>query len=616
MGPPPINHVLIETSSGITLRGATLVDLRQHLGNGITGIQPSVSWNALVGAHEQLQVGPEGLHAALRRWFSWEDALTRTAHLLNLLGSPKTLVDQRGHHIAMLALADDWPAKVVGYDALLKAIVRGGMRFFPMNEHGLFWLLLDALRAQWPPPSEALTGAVANRRFARLVFIAADGMGLGPLQATSNPSAEAPANADARSPVRAPFATARVLVPAGRLNHHDHPEILLVRSYELFVEILGASRPSLSDRFRQVRGVGIGEWIVGLAWLANRLEATASSNSPQVPILHVGPVKRRSRNAMTAILEQLARPADHFVARLAALVPTLQPRELPTQALREAPIVELDEERFLVTHRDFLKAQADDGVFYTFVDNLRGKEQGEFFKLLGAAIETYAGRVLTRCAALDGTGGQVARVDETRGQKRCDFIWVRKNRAIYVETKRLGLSVEHLHGRAELGERLAKELGEACRQLLATQREIVANGADSISSALVGVPISPNSTAIIITQSPTFAWFSTRREVVPADILEEWLQVFGVPPVVWSLSELELLEAALPTVKLDAILDAIAGDHPATYAGLAEFLTRAGYRGPTVSPYYEAKSRLLLANQVEDHPSGDEPPDSDGHVDE
>ncbi len=615
MEPAAVNHLLLETSEGITLQGAALVDLRQHLGDGVTGIQPSVSWNAIVGTHERLQVGPEHLHAAVRRWFAWEDALTRAAHLLNLLSSPKTLVDQRGRHIATLALADDWPAKVIGYESLLSAIGRGGMRFFPMNEHGLFWLLLDALREQWPQPSEALTGANADRRFARLVFMAADGMGLGTSEVGASRDAEA--LAEAPSGTQGPFATARVLLPAGRLNHHDHPKVLLVRTHEMFVEILGAARPSLTERFHQVRGMSIREWIVGLTALANLTEASASSSSPRLPVLQLGPREQRPRSATVAVVEQLARPAKHFVARLAALTPTLQARELPTQALREAPIVELDEERFLVTHGDFVKAQADDGVFYTFVDYLSGKEKGEFFKLFGAAIETYAGRVLTRCAAIDGAGGQVARVDEAaHGEKRCDFIWVLESRTVYVETKRLGLSVAHLHGRAELGDRLAEELGEACRQLLATRREVVANGADDISPDLAGRPISPRSTAVIITQGPTFAWFSTRHEVVPADIREEWLQAFGVPPVVWSLSELELLEAALPRIKLDAILDAVAGDHPTTYAGVAEFLTRAGYRGPIASPYYEAKSRQLLADQTEDYPTGDERNHLDRNVDE
>jgi len=46
MGPPPINHVLIETASGITLQGAALVDLHQHLGDGITGIQALVHYEA------------------------------------------------------------------------------------------------------------------------------------------------------------------------------------------------------------------------------------------------------------------------------------------------------------------------------------------------------------------------------------------------------------------------------------------------------------------------------------------------------------------------------------------------------------------------------------------
>src|SRR6478609_6427500 len=215
---PPINHILFETAAGITLQGAALVDLRQHLGDGVTGIQPSVSWNVLVGAQAGLRVTPEALRAALQRWFSWEDVLTRAAHLLNLLGSPKTLVDQRGRYVARLALADEWPAKVIGHESFLTAIARTGRAFFPMNEHGLFWILLDALRQPWPEPAERLVGQVADRRFARLVFIAADGMGLGPALPGAPEAQVSPSE-------RAPFATAKVLVPAGRLNQHDHPKI-------------------------------------------------------------------------------------------------------------------------------------------------------------------------------------------------------------------------------------------------------------------------------------------------------------------------------------------------------------------------------------------------------
>jgi hypothetical protein len=615
--PAPINHVLLETPAGIALQGVALVDLRQHLGDGVTGIQPSVSWNALIGTQEHLQVRPKGLRAALRRWFSWEDVLTRSAHLLNLMGSVKTLVDQRGRYVADLALADDWPAKVVGHESLLSAIARGGKRFFPMNEHGLFWLLLDALRAPWPQPSEALVGASADRRFARLVFIAADGMGLGADPPAANAGAEDPAKGEALKSTRAPFATARVLVPAGRLNHHDHPKILLVRSYELFVEILGGSRPWITQRFRQVRGMEIRDWIVGLAALANLTEVSASGSSPNLPILKLGPREQRPRSAYVAVVEQLARPPEHFIARIAELTSTLQHHELPTQALREAPFIELDDQRFLVTHDDFVKAQADDGVFYTLVDNLSGKDKGDFFKSFGAAIETYAGRVLARCAAIGGVGGQVGRVEEaTNGEKRCDFIWVLEGRTIYLETKRLGLAVIHLHGRAELGNRLAEELGEACRQLLATRREVLANGAGGISADLKGATVPERSIPIIITQGPTFAWFSTRHEVVPADIREAWLQAFGVPPVVWSLSELELLEAALPTIKFDVVLDAIAHDESTTYAGVAEFLTRAGYRGPIASPYYEAKAHQLLAEQTEEHRHGSEANHHERDVDE
>jgi hypothetical protein len=589
----PLHHILLETTAGVTLQGTTLIELQQHLGDAVTGIQPSVSWNAIVGEHERLRVTARDLQSAIRRWFPWEEVLIRAAHLLNLLGSPKTLVNERGRHVAELALGDDWPAKIAGSQHLLSAIANSGKIFFPMNEHGLLWILLDALREPWPLPQGLLTGNEANQRFARLVFIAADGMGLG----TKDDGAKTYAPGDkgsASSEQRVAFSTARLLVAAGRLNERVHPNVLLVRSHEIFVELLGGEKPELLDRFKHARGMDMGDWIVGLAGLANLTEASAADEAPRLPVLNLGPIQQRPRTATVEVIEQLARRPEFIASRISELLPTLQPGELPTQALREAPVVQLDAERFLVTHDDFIKDQAEDGIFYALIDNLSKQGKGAFLEGLGAAIETYSERILKRCAAVVGDGGQVARIERAEAVgKRCDFLWALKDRAIYVEIKRLGLSVMHLHGRLELAQRLAEELGEACRQLLQTRRAIEEEAAD-VCPSLADVAVPARSVAVIVTQRPTFVWFSSRREVIPQDIREEWRQGFGAPPAIWSLTDLELLEAVLPSVGIGTIFNAIASDAPDTYAGLAEFLTRRGYRGPCASLYCQSRWKDIL----------------------
>jgi len=120
MAPFPVSHVLLETPTGVMLRGVSFAELRQHLGGSKLRVQPSVSWNVLAGDADALHIRPSGLRLAIRRWFTWERVLTLAARQLNMLSARISVVDRFISRTAELALLDDWPAKVVEPAELLR----------------------------------------------------------------------------------------------------------------------------------------------------------------------------------------------------------------------------------------------------------------------------------------------------------------------------------------------------------------------------------------------------------------------------------------------------------------------------------------------------------------
>jgi len=76
-------HLFLELPSKVAIHGAQLGVLDDHLARSGLGVQSSVSWDVLIGAADVARVSPDGLRAAVRRWFSWEETLGFTTHELH-----------------------------------------------------------------------------------------------------------------------------------------------------------------------------------------------------------------------------------------------------------------------------------------------------------------------------------------------------------------------------------------------------------------------------------------------------------------------------------------------------------------------------------------------------
>jgi hypothetical protein len=100
---------------------------------------------------------------------------------------------------------------------------------------------------------------------------------------------------------------------------------------------------------------------------------------------------------------------------------------------------------------------------------------------------------------------------------------------------------------------------------------------------------------LLVTHRPVFMVFSSAEDLVKArGLAAEWEQRFRAWPSVWALSELELLEAALPEIELARLFVAAEERNPIASAGVPSYLTHVGYAGPTASPYYNVRRHEIL----------------------
>lgn len=583
----PYGRVLLRTPDGVTLLGVHLVHLEEHLGTPArVVVQSAISWSFLIGDTSGLAVSWEDLRDAMRRWFDWKDLLVRSTAALAALGSSWQVACRTERVLTHLALSDSWPAEIDGWSELVLRSEAKGRTIAAVSEYGLLTLIADALRDPWVEASEPLAGDPSGRRLSRLVMIASDGPAA-PEIVLASPSESNP------------YPSTRALVAAGRLCERDQVLAWLVRAHELYAELLPTECPDAERVFLTKRGCTISSWIKGVCGLVNLIEEGFQRDPTRRTVLDLGPSDDRPVNDALTVVAALSHDRDQFVARYREL--QADPGEPSVmQPMREKPILQLDHREYLVLHDDFLLAAADDGIWYTINDALhQGPPRARFQTAFGAVLQKYVEKVINRAAAAAGDGSCVG-LDTVDGEDRCDFAWRVGDYVMLAEVKRAPLRAADLTGRPELAEHVDKHLRPACSQLLSTWVALQRDGVSAVAERL-GVKVGWRPKAyipVIITHRPTFLWFGARMELVERAHFETpWRSAFGVGPVVWSLADLELLEAAAPHISLCRLAQAIVNDEPCTYANVPAYLASIKYNGVTVSEYVQRRQRDLLAHK-------------------
>ena len=223
------------------------------------------------------------------------------------------------------------------------------------------------------------------------------------------------------------------------------------------------------------------------------------------------------------------------------------------------------------------------------------REKGAFLSEFGTAVEMYTERVLRRCAA-HVPHSIVTKIPES-DRRRCDFAWKVGDDLILLDSKRAGLSARMLTGDQAIVQRLDDDLGHGCSQILSVVDEA---NRDEWRDVAPGLDVEPGwrprrIVGILVTHRPTYVWFRSATELLErADIVEQWRASFGAAtPMILSLSELELLEAALPQLSMADFVSRIAAHDVPALSGMHLYLNSIGYRGPSLSPYYPARAHEI-----------------------
>jgi hypothetical protein len=581
-------NVLLRMESGVARLGVALPELEKHLGTPerVT-IQSAVSWNFVVGPAIDLRIAWPDLRKAMRRWFGWTDMLHQLAGALVALGSATNVSRDAESRLARLALADSWPASIDGWQELVQRAAAQRRSIAAVSELGLLLIVADALADPWGLAEEPLAPPESSTRLARLGMAASDGLA-SPEVVLSPPDA---AN---------PYSTTRVLVTAGRLCERDDALRWLVRAHEIYGELLTLSCPFVDRRFRASQGCSIRAWVTHVCGLVNLIEETVRRSPDTKPVLDFGPAETEGDERIK-IAAALSRDRVAFAERYRELGYCPDKPKALMQPIRERPLLRVDERQYLVLHDDFLLGAADDGIWYRINDSLSHVERSNFHQEFGRVLECYAERVLRRCAA-SVSESVFAAVERRDGDKRCDFVWRVGDYLVLIEAKRAALTAEDLDGSPDLARRIDRDVGPACRQLLATHAAIHRDGLNAVAPSL-SVPEGWQPRGfipVIVTHRPVFLWFSSRRELVQrAGIDAQWQCSFAVAPVVWSLADLEVLEASAPTVSLQRLLQDILADHASTFANVPTYLASIGYTGVTASEYVDRRRHEILRGASE-----------------
>jgi hypothetical protein len=559
-----------------------------------TRIQQALSWNWLVGPHEHLRVDRDGVRSALREHFDWARFIEHAATILAQLRGAK---DAGAYaDLTLQALSDDWPAAVDRPELLIQAFVTAQRSPASVSEQGLLALIADALASPWDSPSQLLPESKRLRRLLRLAMLASEVM-----DDRSDPERR---NEPRQESEEETF-SAEILLGIGRLREPDALSTL-VRSHELYVELLPSIFPDADDAFERARGASVTNWIADVYTLAQAFSRqlqpgarwTASVNLASV-------VTDRSLARLQLVARRLSRDRESFRDRFGSIKPEDVNRGLAFQPLRETPLLWLPavgEHYYVILHVDFVLASGDDGIYFGMQDALPPAKRAAFRTAFGKAFERYVERVLLRCSTA-ATDSSFARIEEGGGSeepKRCDFAWRLGDQLILIDAKRVGFSSLMLMGGDGLRKRYADDLVNGFEQLLATAEDVARLGVETVIPAL-DVPAGwrPARTfGVIVHHRPIFLWFgSAARLLKDAGLADRWQNTFAASPRAFSIAEVELLEAALPSFDFQSLLDALATDDVRTYLGLDTFLEATGWRGFSVSPYFKDRAEKLLAAQ-------------------
>ena len=208
----------------------------------------------------------------------------------------------------------------------------------------------------------------------------------------------------------------------------------------IYNELLSLA-PEERAAFEQAKRVDVETWIVTLCSIATVLEGELGSGRVRTTLLPLqNAPDTPSGRALIAIIRSLARNyEEHRVAMREARAGAASDR-LAFQSLRVAPILDLGGGDYLVLHKDFLLAAADDGLWYALA-MATGRAFGSRF---GLALEAYVHRVLMRLAV--AAGGHVAKVPLALTEPRCDFACRIGEDLFLLDSKRTGLNGAHLMG--------------------------------------------------------------------------------------------------------------------------------------------------------------------------
>jgi hypothetical protein len=569
---------------GLVVRGATLAQALDAIAGADSFFRAAVSWDQIAGP--DAAVDAEALHAAARRWFGWEELLDRAATALAAFGFSYSATVRAQRRLLELALEDTWPCEVEDAPVLVAAARRTTTPASTASERGLLWLIANAIDEPWTSAREPLLGEAAERRFARLAMVAT---GMTTIPAHLRPTPRADTSGLASLP------TTAALLGDGRLAERDVLIRWLVRAVELYDELLPSVLAEAGGAFERRVGLSIRAWIVKALSLSSLVEHEVANRSVRRARFELGQLSvEQDRSPTVALLRSMAATPAKLQALLRETRSRASDQTLAFEPIRRYPLLDLGENCFVVLHKDFIAAAADDGVWYALNDEL-GPRFGSAF---GVALERYIERVLRRCAS--NPGHALARVPESRrsGVLRCDFAWRVGPDLILLDAKRSGLSSAHLMGDPQACTRLEDQVGHAFLQLLATHRSIKAGELDDVIEQL-GVPRSwrPRHTIpVVVTHRPVFVFFSSAETILSRlGVASDWAAEFTGLPVVWSLSDVELLEAALPEIDFTALIRAVASREPITTCGVPPYLHAVGYTGPTASPYFDARRHEILA---------------------
>jgi hypothetical protein len=197
---------------------------------------------------------------------------------------------------------------------------------------------------------------------------------------------------------------------------------------------------------------------------------------------------------------------------------------------------------------------------------------------------------------------KIARIAEAAGRKRCDWEIRVGDVLVLVDAKRLGVTSEWIMGldvNTRLRERIDKEGGEVCDQFLQTIEDIERVGVNALIPEFPPGWKPARVHAWVVHHRPLFMWFNSSTKLLERTVgVDRWRKSFSARPAFLSISELELLEGALPTLNIDRYLRAREREDPTTYLALDHYLYETGWRGPYASPYYVTRSRELLETRA------------------